>query len=118
MTSPSSSLATLEFYTAYFTADFGTTVGVFVLDGAELRGADAGGGVYYGKLSVLNEGNYLEGDINYRTSAGGVSITGASSDLPVSYSTSVKLKLPLDQFDFHTIQSVSGPVNVRFERIK
>ena len=105
-------------YLAYFTAEFGTTLGIFLLKDGVLCGGDLGNGMYDGKLTLADGGKRLTGSVEFRTTHGGTMITGASSDLPVSYATDVDLSLPLDGVDFHSISSVSGPVNVRFEKIR
>jgi hypothetical protein len=102
-------------YIAYFSAEFGTSLGMFVFNGETVVGADIGGATYDGKLSLSEDQKYLEGSIAIRMDGGGVTITGAQSDLPVHYETGVRLKLPLAEQPYHEIQTVTGLVNVRFE---
>jgi hypothetical protein len=103
-------------YLAYFAAELGTSLGIFMLKDGVLCGADLGNGIYDGKLTVADSGKRLVGSIEFRTAQGGTMITGASSDLPVSYSTEVELSL--DGVDFHSVSTISGPINVRFEKVR
>lgn len=105
-------------YLAFFTAEFGTSLGIFLLKDGVLCGADLGNGIYDGKLTLSDAGNRLTGSVEFRTSQGGTMITGAASDLPVSYATEVSLSLPLDGVEFHSIATISGPINVRFEKVR
>ena len=103
-------------YLAYFTAEFGTSLGMFVFKDGAVTGADIGGARYSGKLTLSDDGKFLSGEIGISMSEGGQTITGAVSDLPVSYETSVTLALPLEDQPFHSIPTRTGTVNVRFER--
>ena len=105
-------------YLAYFTAEFGTSLGIFLLKDGAFCGGDLGNGMYDGMLSITDDGKWLTGSVEFRTSQGGVMITGATSDLPVSYVTEVSLSLPLEAVDFHSISTITGPVNVRFQKIR
>lgn len=103
-------------YICYFSAQFGTSLGMFTFINGRVVGADIGGGIYNGHLEVSDDGQFAEGEIEIRMEAGGITITGAQSDLPVSYETPVRLSLPLDKQPYHTIHTINGAVNVRFEK--
>ena len=105
-------------YLAYFTAEYGTSIGMFTFLGGIVCGADLGGGIYDGALEYSDKSKELVGNIIFKMKEGGVTITGASSDLPVSYSTSVKFLVPVDSIDFHQIETLTGLVNVRFEKVR
>lgn len=106
------------FFVGYFTAEFGTSMGLFVLKDCTLVGADIGGGLYDADLAKDKDINSLSGAIRFRMPNGGVTITGAQSELPVQFEVNVTLQLPLDGPDFHTIESPAGAVNVRFEKLR
>ena len=106
------------FYLAYFAAEFGTSIGIFVLHGSNLIGADLGGGIYDGILDIDLDQKLAKGRIGFKMQNGGTSITGASSQLPVEYFTDVAFKLPLEGQSYHVIETISGTVNVRFEKVR
>jgi hypothetical protein len=106
------------FYIGYFTGSYGTSLGVFTLSGDVIVGADVGGGVYDGNLKLREDARQLIGTIHFRQSTGGTTITGARNELPISYETDVRLTCPLDSVPFHTISTMAGQVNVRFEKVR
>jgi flagellar basal body P-ring protein FlgI len=105
------------FYVAYFNAEFGTSLGMFTIKDGTIVGADIGGTMYKGHLKVSADGQTAECNMNVSTRAPGMTITGAQSDLPINYDTKFELKLPLENTDYHRIESIAGPVNVRFEKV-
>lgn len=105
-------------YVAYMAGEFGTSLGMFVFRGTSVQGADLGGGIYDGDLSLSDEGGRLIGKLRFSTTKGGNTITGAANDLPVSYDVDIDLQTPVTAAPFHTINTINGPVNVRFERVR
>ena len=105
-------------YIAYFSGEYGTSLGMFTFKGGVICGADLGGGVYDGILKYSSIDQHLSGSITFSLKGGGTTITGAYTDLPVSYDTFVRLKTPVDGPPFHALETLSGPVNVRFEKVR
>jgi hypothetical protein len=105
-------------YLAFFTGEFGTSIGIFLFKGGVLVGADLGGGIYDGELDALQDSAVATGRVRFRSKEGLVSITGATSDYPIFLDIEVKLKLPLDTVPFQELQTPTGPVNVRFEKVR
>lgn len=104
------------FYLAYFSAEFGNSIGIFVITDHEIVGADLGGGMYDGSFEI--EDGSAVGQVRFRTNKGGQTITGASNDLPISHEVSFKFALPLEAPEYHELETLTGPVNVRFEKIR
>ncbi len=105
-------------YNAYFSGEYGTSLGMFIFKDGVVCGADLGGGVYDGTLEYSSSAKFLTGKISFNMRNGGTTITGAHADLPVSYETVVCLKTPLESVLFHEIDTLTGPVNVRFEKVR
>lgn len=105
------------FYVAYFNAEFGTSLGMFVITDGIILGADIGGAMYKGKLTSSADGKHVQGTVNVSSKSPGTTITGAQSDFPINYDTSFKLQLPIEDQDYHRIETIAGPVNVRFEKV-
>ena len=105
-------------YIAYFSGEYGTSLGMFTFKDGVICGADLGGGVYDGILTYSSIDRELFGNITFRMKSGGTTITGAYTDLPVSYDTFVRLKTPVEGIPFHELESLSGPINVRFEKVR
>jgi hypothetical protein len=105
-------------YLAYFTGETGTSLGIFMLKDRVLTGGDLGGGLYDGNVAVDTAEMIVTGSIKFRMQTGGTSITGARSDLPIEYDTDVSLTLPLERVAYHSISTIAGPVNVRFEKVR
>lgn len=104
------------FYLAYFSAEFGISIGVFVVTDGNIVGADLGGGMYDGEFKVMN--SIAEGKVKFRTREGGQTITGANNDLPISYEVPFRFSLPLEAPDYHELETIAGPINVKFEKIR
>ena len=104
-------------FVAYFSAQHGTTLGIVVLRENDFVGADVGGATYDGMFTVVEDRRAV-GKVTITAREGGTLITGASSDLPVSFETPIELDLPLDAKQFHRINTKTGPINVRFEKVK
>lgn len=105
-------------YLAYFTGHYGTSMGLFVFRNGVVVGADLGGAAYEGQLELNDDATKLEGNIEIRMDTGGTTITGAVTDLPTSYETPISLSLPLEAVPYHTVSTLTGPINVRFEKKK
>mgnify|MGYP006281702571 CR=1 FL=1 len=105
-------------YIAYFTGEYGTSMGLFVFIDGDVVGADLGGATYEGCLSPNEDATRLVGKIGIRMDPGGHTITGAVSDLPSAYETPVSLELPLEMVPYHAITTLTGPIHVRFEKKK
>ena len=103
-------------YLAYFSAEFGTTVGIFLIKDGAMSGGDLGAGIYDGHYEV--QGKVAKGKIRFQTRGAGTSITGATSDVPMNYETPVVFSLPLEEADYHEVDSPAGRVNVRFHKIR
>ncbi|MDC1399738.1 hypothetical protein N8306_04420 [Yoonia sp.] len=103
-------------YLGYFSGEFGNSMGVFLVQVGRITGGDIGAGIYDGEFKVVN--GFAVGKMNFRTKTGGQTITGAINDLPISYDTDISLELPLEKPDFHSVQTLNGPVNVRFEKVR
>lgn len=103
-------------YLAYFSAALGNSIGIFLFSDGKITGADVGGGVYDGNFEVVE--GCARGSVRFRTTSGGQSITGANSDLPVAYDTEFTFPLPLQKEPFHKLNTIAGPVNVRFEKVR
>ncbi|GLS86513.1 hypothetical protein GCM10010873_14870 [Cypionkella aquatica] len=91
---------------------------MFTFKDGVICGADLGGGIYDGILEYSPINSELSGNITFSLKGGGTTITGAYTDLPVSYDTFVRLKTPVDFPPFHSLETLSGPVNVRFEKVR
>ena len=89
------------FYVAYFTAEFGNSIGIFVLKNDTIIGADLGGGIYDGTFHIEND--TASGTVTFSSRTGGIAITGAERDLPVSYDVNFSFSLPLER---------GGPTNL------
>ena len=103
-------------YLAYFSAEFGNSMGIFLVQDNTIVGGDIGGGIYDGHFEVVD--HKAVGSVLFSTKGGSQTITGAVTDLPASYETSFGFQLPLEDQDFHSFETIAGPVNVRFEKIK
>ena len=103
-------------YIAYFSAELGTTMGIFLIRDGILVGADVGGGLYDGNYT--QSGSRAEGRVTFKTRGASTSITGASSDVPMNYDSTFHFSLPLEDADYHLITSPAGRAHVRFERLR
>ena len=104
------------FYIAYFTAELGNSIGIFVVKNEAIIGADLGGGIYDGTFHVEND--TASGVVTFTSRTGGVAITGAESDLPVAYDVNFSFSLPLEGAGFHSLETLAGPINVKFEKVR
>jgi hypothetical protein len=105
-------------YVAYLTGTAGQSIGLFYIGDGLIAGVDAGGMLYDGTYLTAADGS-LDGAVNYVLPAGLASITGApagATPIPVS----VRLNLPPDFHSGRTIaiETPTGPVNARFEKMK
>ena len=105
-------------YIAYFNAEFGTSLGMFVLKDGKIVGADIGGTKYQGELSISNDEVTAFGKINVSMDKPGMTITGSNNELPVSYDTNVEFCLPIEDQPYHRVDTATGPVNIRFEKVQ
>ena len=105
------------FYVAYFNAEFGTSLGMFVIKDKKILGADIGGTMYRGDIEVSPDGRSACGSVKVSSKTGVMTITGAQSDLPINYDTPLNLTLPLEEQEYHRVETIAGPVNVRFEKV-
>lgn len=105
-------------YLAYFSGEASTSIGIFMLKDGVLTGGDLGGGLYDGSVDVDTSRMVATGKIQFRMQTGGTSITGAHSDFPVVYDTDVSLSLPLEGVQYHLVNTLTGPVNIRFEKVR
>lgn len=103
-------------YLAYFSAELGNSMGIFLVQENSITGGDIGGGIYDGRFEI--KGHKAAGTVLFSTKGGGKTITGAVTDLPASYETNFEFQLPLEDQAFHSFDTIAGPVNVRFEKIK
>lgn len=103
-------------FLAFFAAEFGNSMGIFLVKDGVMTGGDVGGATYEGEYKV--EGDLLAGEVKIFLAAGSTTITGASTDIPSSYPTKVSFKLPIESTPFHSIDTITGPVNIRFQKIK
>lgn len=103
-------------YLAYFTGEFGTSFGIFLIKEKTIQGGDIGSGIYDGDFTVSD--GVAIGSMHFRTTGGGSTITGANTDLPVSYETKFSLVLPIENQEYHRIETLTGPINVRFDKIR
>lgn len=102
-------------YLAYFSAQFGNSMGIFLIRKKEIVGGDIGGGIYKGTFEVKE--HKAVGTILFSTREGGVTITGARTDLPASYETLFEFQLPIQDQAYHPLETAYGPVNIKFEKI-
>ena len=105
-------------YLGFFSGLYGNTVGIFHLIDGNFAGADLGGALYDGFFEISANSDELSGSVKITTKQGASLITGASSDLPISYVTTVTLKVPLENESHHEIVTSTGQVNVRFEKLR
>ena len=103
-------------YLAYFTGEFGTSMGIFMITKNTLQGGDLGSGVYQGKFEITD--STVVGKISFCAANGGSTVTGAKLDLPTNFETSFELSLPIEAADFHRIETLNGPINVRFSKVR
>jgi hypothetical protein len=105
-------------YAAYLAGISGQSIALFYIGDGVIAGIDVGLMQYDGNYSLTSDGG-LDGTLEYVLPAGVGLITGAP---PTAVSTRVpmKLKLPANFADGQTltIDTPTGPVNARFERIK
>jgi hypothetical protein len=105
-------------YVAYFTGVAGQSIGLFYIGDGVIAGIDVGGMQYDGRYSIGADGS-LDGTVNYVLPTGIASITGAPAGaMPMQVAT--KLTLPPDFAGGRTItiETPTGPVNARFEKMK
>ena len=107
------------FYTAYFTGIAGQSIGMFVFIDGKIAGADAGGGRYDGTYTASEDGKHIVADVRFSMSAGGMSITGATSGAaPMSVPMKLMLPIDLQPHQVHRLETPIGPVNAKFEKIR
>lgn len=104
-------------YAAYFSGAIGNSFALLIFKDGQVSGADAGFGRYDGQYSVL--GNRAEGQIIFHLPPNSSAITGVSTgDQPLDLSMAISLSLPIEDVEYHEIQTPFGPVNARFEKIR
>lgn len=105
-------------YAAYFSGEFGNSLGILSLSDGRLSGADVGGVLFDGHLRYVEEDNSLVGEVILFIPLGGTLVTGYATETPSEMRTSVSLGVPLEKVSFHSIQTESGQVNVRFRKVR
>ena len=103
-------------YLAYFSAEYGTSIGIFLVSNGRISGGDQGGGIYDGEFNVMDK--TANGEIIFTTTKSTMTITGTQNDLPVSFVTKYSFVLPLEKQDFHRLDTIGGVINIRFEKIR
>lgn len=105
-------------YAGYFTGVAGQSMGLFYIGDGIIAGIDVGAMQYDGRYSITTDGA-LDGVIDYVLPAGIPLITGAPSGATPTR-ISVKLSLParFDDGRVTTIETPTGPVNAKFEKLK
>jgi hypothetical protein len=105
-------------YAAYFTGLAGQSMGLFYIGDGVIVGIDVSTMQYDGTYLTTPNGS-LEGTVSYVLPAGVPLITGAAPGAMATPIT-VELKLPAN-FDDGRVVSIdtpTGPVNARFEKVK
>jgi len=105
-------------YAAYFTGLAGQSMGLFYIGDGVIAGIDVATMQYDGIYSTALDGS-LDGTVNYILPAGVPLITGMPAG-NVATPIAVKLSLPahFDDGRVVTIETPTGPVNARFEKVK
>lgn len=105
-------------YVAYFTGVAGQSMGLFYIGDGVIAGIDVAAMQYDGTYSTSADGD-LDGMVEYVLPAGVPLITGAPAGI-MPMRVPVRLHLPLNFYDGRvlTIDTPTGPVNARFEKIK
>jgi hypothetical protein len=105
-------------YSAYFTGAAGIAIGMFCIGDGIIVGADAGGLKYDGTLAELPDGS-LEGVVQFKVPPDTQLITGLTARELQTIYTPVKLPRGFDDGKTVTlINTPTGPVNARFERLR
>ena len=105
-------------YAAYFTGIAGQSMGLFYIGDGVIAGIDVSTMQYDGAYSTTSDGA-LDGTVDYILPAGVPLITGTPAGT-VPMRVAVKLNLPphFDDGRIITIDTPTGPVNARFEKVK
>ena len=105
-------------YAAYLAGVSGQSIALFYIGDGVIAGVDVSLMQYDGKYSLTSDGG-LDGALEYVVPAGVGLITGAPPSA-ISTRVAMRLKLPPNFADGQTltIDTPTGPVNARFEKIK
>jgi len=105
-------------YAMYFTGITGAGHGVIMIKDGIIAGADAGGGIYDGRFSILGDGT-LEGNARLTIPAGGRLVTGAAAGSePMVFEIPLKLPANLGEGQALPMQTPTGPINIIFKRLR
>lgn len=107
------------FYAAYITGQVGNSMALFLFENGEIIGVDVGGMHYNGSYEIHEESATLRGTLNYVIKPGRQLVTGAAAG-EKEISVDFPLELPTGFADGRVIeiQSPSGVVNARFEKLR
>ena len=109
---------TKALYIAYLTGVAGQSIGLFYIGDGIIAGIDVGTMKYDGAYSVKPDGG-LEGAVQYVIPAGIPVITGAPmGTMPTRVAVKLALPAGFDDGRVVTIETPTGPVNARFEKVK
>jgi hypothetical protein len=105
-------------YVAYFTGVAGQSIGLFYIGDGVIAGIDIASMQYDGTYATAADGS-LDGTVDYVLPAGTALITGAPA-VATPMRVAVRLNLPPDFDKGHTItiETPTGPINARFEKVK
>lgn len=106
-------------YALYYTGIAGSGLGIAVLRGGMLAGADMAGGTYDGTLAADASTGRLAGNIRMNVAAGTSLVTGAPvSDVP--HTIEFPVALPSDFGDGRPVEIrlPTGPVNIIFRKLR
>jgi hypothetical protein len=107
------------FYSAYFTGAKGNSLGLFVFENGRIIGVDVGGIEYDGTYAVDANRGLVTGKIVFIVKPGHALITGAQANAdPLRYEFA--LSIPAGFADGRVVQidTPTGPVNARFEKVR
>lgn len=105
-------------YLAYFTGTAGMSMALFYIGKGIIAGGDAGGMHYDGSYQTTHDG-CLVGSIDFVISPGQQVITGTAAGIEAArFTTPIKLPSDFDNGQTIRLDTVVGPINARFEKLK
>ena len=106
-------------YTTYITGISGNSLALIIFFNGYIGGADIGGGIYDGFYEIDEEDQKIKGEIRFTVPVNVSSITGLPPQaVPTSFQVPINLPSTLDPKEIYRIETPTGPVNVRFVKLR
>ncbi|MBQ2263182.1 MAG: hypothetical protein II336_17700 [Loktanella sp.] len=105
------------FYAVYYTGLSGFGHAVLVINDGIVTGADATGGLYDGKYTV-GDGGEFEIEVTLTVPAGGTLVTGQTFTDEFYQTITAKLRAGFADGQPVTVQTPMGPVNAIFKKVR